>query len=246
MSANVGLPLLSHIFHTFHISPTTHNPFSTPDTMSSSIQPTLPTSSSDPNEASIQRFGANPFDPDMIVQPNLRLNEKRNKLQHKIKRGSCKPSLDEDDFKEFRKVHEKLISSKREELWADLRSQMGTAKSKTIQKELTRYCEKSGLSIIACFTLPDYIRLVEERPDWVTVHGAERGDFARHLSDLSIAPEEPCTQSNHNPPPSRYEDFEKRGRYTASDPGQCGSDESDRESEMSKTSKEGGEVETRS
>jgi hypothetical protein len=240
---SIAVAYISYIPYT--VSPTTHNPFWTPDTMSSSIQPTLPISSSDPTEASIQRFGPNPFDPVMIVEPKLRLNEPRNQMQHKIRRGSCKPSS-EDDLKEFRKVYESLTRSKREELWDDLRNQRGPAESQTIRDELTRYCDESGLSIIACFTLPDYIRLVEKRPDWVTVYGAERESFARHLSDLSIAPEEPCIQGDHDPPPSRYEDFEERGRYTASDPGQCGSDHSDRGTEMSKTSKEGGEVETRS
>jgi len=149
-------------------------------------------------EASIQRFGANPFDPDMIVEPNLRLNT-RHLLQHKIKRGSCKPSR-EDDFKQFRKVFQHLTKAKRKELWADLESQKGTAESQTIQKEMTRFCKESGLSIIACFTLPDYIRLMKEKPDWVTVHGAKRESFARHLSELSIASEEPCIQGYRQDP----------------------------------------------
>jgi hypothetical protein len=204
--------------------------------MSSSIQPTLPTSYSDPTEASIQRFGANPFDPDMIVQPNLRLNKTRNQLQHKIKRGSCKPSLDEDDFEKFRKVHEKLRKFKGKQLWADLESQKGTAESKTIQDELTRYCKKSGLSIIACFTLPDYIRLVEKRPDWVTVYGAERESFARHLLTLSTAPDsgameedtapdEPFMPDYHDSHISRCDDLKRKGTCTVSEPG----DNDDRE-----------------
>ena len=194
--SSIAVAYISYI----HVSPTTHNPILTPDTMSSSILNTLPPPSSDPFEASIQRFGANPFDPDIIVQPRLRLSQKtRRRLQHEVKRGSCRPSR-EDDFKQFHKVFEDLTKSKRKELWADLDSPKGTAESQTIQQELTRYCKESGLSIIACFTLPDYIRLVKERPDWVTVHGAKRESFARHLSNLSIAPEETYIQGYRQDP----------------------------------------------
>jgi hypothetical protein len=208
MCANFGLLLLSH---TLYISPTTHNPFSTSNTMSVSTQYNRPASSQTPTIASksapIQRFGLNPTEPDIVIHPYSHLEEGR--VRTRVQEAARKLSASHN-LTEVREVVKRLARPHKTELRKELKSGTGnmTAWTKIVGEAMKGYCGKTEASITVCHTFSDFQQVVADNPELVDEKSAKTGEVTQHLSEAPTAPEDSPAE-------------EKFLGYYDSDPGQC-------------------------
>jgi hypothetical protein len=231
LSANFGLLSLSH---TLYISPTTHNPFSTPNTMSASTQHSDPDSSHFPEDSSMQTFGPK-NKPDIVIRPRKTNTRKGKSVRTDIEDAACAPWA----FDELGEVEQRVKNLKDiylQEMWSGSQTVDGsrTGLREKVQTAIgPRYDESNpsrpNVTVFVCYNGDQYRQVLKNNPHLVDWKSSKRGAIGEDLSETPTV-SKPSVAEDANPDDyhshrGRQIDSKERGTCTASDPeGDGGSD----------------------
>jgi hypothetical protein len=207
MCANFRLLLLSHILH---ISPTTHTPFPTQDTMSVPTKHTLPASSYIPTDGSKQTFGPKGTEPDVVLLPRVYVPPRGPKARVRINiRDRAENPLASQKSTGLDKEVTQVAVKHHRELRKEWEKQDGSVSvlTKSIGEAVKEHCDKSKVSVAVCYNWDDYQSVLAQNPDLVDERSAKR-EARQKLSENHTASVEGSPET-------------KFLGYYDSDPGQC-------------------------